>query len=57
MEVKVGDVVPLDWSMTMAELCLALCVDDGAGLEIDRAVVEAVPYMVNVRITYPLGAL
>lgn len=51
MEVKVGDVVPLDWSVTMAELCLALCVDDGAGLEIDRAVVEAVPYMVNVRIT------
>ena len=34
----------------MAEFGLALCDDDGAGLEIDGVVVEAVPHMVNVRI-------
>lgn len=34
-----------------AELGRALCDNDGARLEIDSAVVEAVPDMVNVRIT------
>ena len=33
-----------------AELGLALCDDDGVGLEIDGVLVEAVPHMVNVRI-------
>ena len=37
-------------SVTLAEFGLALCDDDGAGLEIDGVVVEAVPHMVNVRI-------
>ena len=34
----------------MAEFGLALCDDDGEGLEIDGVVVEAAPHMVNVRI-------
>ena len=45
-----GDTVRLAASVTMAEFGLALCDDDGAGLEIDGVVVEAVPHMVNVRI-------
>lgn len=50
MELQKGDVVRLAQSVTMAEFGLALCDDDGAGLEIDGVVVEAVPHMVNVRI-------
>ena len=37
-------------SVTQAEFGLALCDDDGAGMETDGVVVEAVPHMVNVRI-------
>ena len=36
--------------MTQAEFGLALCDGDGAGLEIDGVVIEAVPHIVNVRI-------
>ena len=47
---KKGDTVRLAQSVTMAEFGLALCDDDGEGLEIDGVVVEAAPHMVNVRI-------
>ena len=50
MKLQRGDVVRLAQSVTMAEFGLALCDDDGAGLEIDGVVIEAVPHMVNVRI-------
>ena len=50
MRLQKGDVVRLAQSETQAEFGLALCDDDGAGLEIDGVVVEAVPHMVNVRI-------
>ena len=50
MELKKGDVVRLAESVTQAEFGLALCDDDGVGLEIDGVVIEAVPHMVNVRI-------
>tara|TARA_B100002052_G_C15876593_1_gene597296 strand:+ start:1443 stop:1592 length:150 start_codon:yes stop_codon:yes gene_type:complete len=36
--------------VTLAEFGLTLCDDDGAGLEIDGVVVEAVSHMVSVRI-------
>ena len=36
--------------VTTAVFGLALCDDDGAGLEIDGVVVEAMPHMVSVRI-------
>ena len=49
MELQKGDVVRLAASVTMAEFGLALCDDDGEGLEIDGVVVEAAPHMVNVR--------
>ena len=45
-----GDAVRLAASVTLAEFGLALCDDDGVGLEIDGVVVEAAPHMVNVRI-------
>ena len=45
-----GDVVRLAESVTMAEFGLALCDDDGVGLEIDGVVVQAAPHMVNVLI-------
>ena len=50
MNPRKGDTVRLAQSVTLAEFGLALCDDDGAGLEIDGVVVEAVPHMVNVRI-------
>ena len=50
MKLQRGDVVRLAESVTQAEFGLALCDDDGAGLEIDGVVIEAVPHMVNVRI-------
>ena len=50
MNPRKGDTVRLAQSVPTAELGLALCDDDGAGLEIDGVVVEAVPHMVNVRI-------
>ena len=50
MNPRKGDTVRLAQSVTTAEFGLALCDDDGAGLEIDGVVVEAVPHMVNVRI-------
>ena len=36
--------------VTQAEFGLALCDDDGVGLEIDGVVVGVMPHMVNVRI-------
>ena len=50
MQLQKGDTVRLAQSVTTAEFGLALCDDDGAVLEIDGVVVEAVPHMVNVRI-------
>ena len=50
MKLQKGDVVRLAQSVTLAESGLALCDDDGEGLEIDGVVVEAAPHMVNVRI-------
>ena len=50
MNPRKGDTVRLVQSVTMAEFGLALCDDDGAGLEIDGVIVEAMPHMVNVRI-------
>ena len=50
MELQRGDVVRLTASVTMAEFGLALCDDDGAGLEIDGVVGRVEPHMVNVRI-------
>ena len=50
MKLQQGDVVRLAASVTTAEFGLALCDDDGAGLEIDGVVVQAAPHMVNVRI-------
>ena len=50
MKLQKGDVVRLAESVTMAEFGLALCDDDGVGLEIDGVVVEVMPHMVNVRI-------
>ena len=50
MKLQKGDVVRLAQTVTMAEFGLALCDDDGVGLEIDGVVVEAAPHMVNVHI-------
>ena len=50
MNPRKGDTVRLAASVTLAEFGLALCDDDGAGLEIDGVVVEALPHMVNVMI-------
>ena len=47
---KKGDTVRLAQSVTMAEFGLALCDDDGEGLEIDGVVGRVEPHMVNVRI-------
>ena len=47
---KKGDTVRLAASVTQAEFGLALCDDDGVGLEINGVVVQAAPQMVNVRI-------
>ena len=45
---KIGDTVRLAASVTMAEFGLALCDDDGAGLEIDGVVGRVENHMVNV---------
>ena len=50
MQIQKGNMVRLAQSLTMADFGLALCDDDGAGLEIDGVVVEAVSHMVNVHI-------
>ena len=50
MKLQMGDVVRLAQSVTMAEFGLALCDDDGVGLEVNGVVVEAAPHMANVRI-------
>ena len=47
MNPRKGDTVRLAQSVTTAEFGLAFCDNDGAGLEIDGVVVEAVPHMVN----------
>ena len=47
---KKGDTVRLAARVTQAEFGLALCDDDGVGLEINGVVVQAAPQMVNVRI-------
>ena len=49
-EIANGDTVRLAQSVTMAEFGLALCDDDGAGLEIDGVVGRVEPHMVNVTI-------
>ncbi len=50
MNPRKGDTVRLAQSVTMAEFGLALCDDDGAGLEIDGVVVEVLPQWMRVRI-------
>ena len=66
MQLQKGDTVRLAQSVTTAEFGLALCDDDGAGLETDGVVGRVEPHMVNVtirrlthhsRITGPRGAL
>ena len=47
---KKGDTVRLAASVTLAEFGLALCDDDGEGLEIDGVVGRVEPHMVNVSI-------
>ena len=47
---KKGDTVRLAQSVTMAEFGLALCDDDGEGLEVDGVVGRVEPHMVNVSI-------
>ena len=47
---KKGDTVRLAQSVTMAEFGLALCDDDGEGLEIDGVVGRVEPHMVNLSI-------
>ena len=43
-----GDTVRLAASVTQAEFGLALCDDDGMGLEIEGVVGKVEPHMVNV---------
>ena len=50
MKLQRGDVVRLAASVTLAEFGLALCDDDGVGLEIDGVVWDVKPHMVNVMI-------
>ena len=56
MKLQKGDVVRLAQSVTMATFGLALCDDDGAGLEIDGVVGRFEPHMVNVRIRRLMGS-
>ena len=53
---KKGDTVRLAASVTQAEFGLALCDDDGAGLEIDGVVGRVEPHMVNVSIRRLMGS-
>ena len=55
LTLKKGDTVRLAQSVTMAEFGLALCDDDGAGLEIDGVVGRVEPHMVNVVIRRLMG--
>ena len=48
MELQKGDVVRLAQSVTLAEFGLALCDDEGVGLEIDGVVGRVENHMVNV---------
>ena len=50
MNPRKGDTERLAQSVTLAEFGLALCDDDGVGLEIDGVVGRVEPHMVNVRI-------
>ncbi len=50
MKLQKDNAVRLAQSVTQAEFGLALCDDDGAGLEIDGVVGQVEPHMVNVRI-------
>ena len=50
MNPRKGDTVRLAQSVTQAEFGLALCDDDGAGLEIDGVVGRVEPHMVNVTV-------
>ena len=50
IKLQKGDTVRLAQIVTQAEFGLALCDDDGAGLEIDGVVGRVEPHMVNVRI-------
>ena len=50
MNPRKGDTVRLAQSVMMAEFGLALCDDDGAGLEIDRVVMKVFPQWVDARI-------
>ena len=54
---KKGDTVRLAASVTQAEFGLALCDDDGAGLEIDGVVGRVEPHMVNVVIRRLTGTV
>ena len=57
LTLKKGDTVRLAQSVTMAEFGLALCDDDGAGLEIDGVVGRVEPHMVNVVIRRLMGTV
>lgn len=57
MTPKKGDTVRLAASVTQAEFGLALCDDDGAGLEIDGVVGRVEPHMVNVVIRRLMGTV
>ena len=48
MKLQAGDVVRLAESVTQAEFGLALCDDDGVGVEIDGVIIKVIPHMVNV---------
>ena len=50
MQLQKGDTVRLAQSVTLAEFGLALCDNDGAGLEIDGVVGRVEPHVVNVSI-------
>ena len=50
MNPRKGDTVRLAQSVTMAEFGLALCDDEGAGLEIDGVVMKVFPQWADVRI-------
>ena len=56
IKLQKGDTVRLAQSVTMAEFGLALCDDDGAGLEIDGVVGRVEPHMVNVSIRRLIGS-
>mgnify|MGYP001300498479 CR=1 FL=1 len=54
IKLQKGDTVRLAQIMTQDEFGLALYDDEGAVLEIDGVVIEAVPHTVNARIKQPM---